>query len=651
MCIAEAQNVDSLKNELATVQSDTAKSRACIRLGEIKTISGQERLKYLGLGLNLALKSGSKELESLSRYHLTHLLMVSGQLDSAYYHAKKANELFVELNNSRYVALNLLELGANKTMGGDLDSAIIYQENSISIFHKLKDTLGLASAYSMLTGSFGRKGDNEIAIENALKGLKYAEYAKDNKLIGSAYTNLTAITMTQEKFDEALPYALTGLSYWNKTSETGGIARNLENIGTIYTDLGQVDSGLFYHLKAYKMIKGANLPFDMIYLSSHIGQDYQELNQLDSALFYLQQGERISREVDFVEPLANLNASIGHIYNLRKQYKKAIPYLEKAEKYALQSGSIFNQKLAYDELSYSYENLNDYKTAHFYNEKFLVTKDSLFKIESETAMAEMKTKYETDKKDLEIDVLQKQAELDKRKSARQRMLIFGSLLLAMLAGTVGYLKIRQNKLNQRLKMERFRNKVAADLHDDVGSTLSSISMYSEVIKQKAKDKLPEALPMLENMSTSSKELMDAMSDIVWTINPKNNSLNSLLVRIKLFSTELCEAKGVIFDYNQYGEIESLDLEMETAQNIYLVLKEGVNNALKYSDCKNLNLKVAVSNKEFSFKLVDDGKGFEISSSTQGNGMRTMRSRMQEVGGEFEISSNKDGTELSGNVSI
>ena len=650
VCSTKAQNVDSIKNLLATAQTDTAKSRACIHLGETKAISDKERLEYLGLGLSYALKSESKELESLCRYHLTHLLMVSGQLDSAYFHAKKADELFVELDNPRYIGLNLLEIGANKTMGGDLDSAIVYQKDAISILHEIEDTLGLARAYTLLAGSYGRKGDNEEAFENALKGLKYSEYTNDNKLIGGAYTNLTAITMIQEKLKEALPYALTGFSYWTKTDEIGGIARNLENIGTIYHDLGQVDSGLYYHLKAYNLIKNASLPFDMIYLSSHIGQDYQELNKLDSALFYLQQGEKISREVDFKEPLANLNASIGHIYNQQKQYKVSIPYLLKAEKYALNSGSLFNQKLVYDELSYAYENLNDYKTAHFYNEKFLVIKDSLFNIESEAAMAEMKTKYDTEKKDLQIDVLQKQAEIDRRKSARQRMLIFGSLLLALLAGTVGYLRIRQNKLNQRLKMERFRNKVAADLHDDVGSTLSSISMYSEVIKQKAKDKLPETLPMLENMSTSSKELMDAMSDIVWTINPKNNSIASLLSRIKVNTAELCEAKEIQFEYKG-NNFENIKVEMDVAQNVYLVMKEAINNALKYAECSTLILSTQVTNSNLEFSVKDNGKGFDEQLISQGNGMRTMKERMHEIGGTYEVKSSESGTEIKGVVSI
>ena len=175
-------------------------------------------------------------------------------------------------------------------------------------------------------------------------------------------------------------------------------------------------------------------------------------------------------------------------------------------------------------------------------------------------------------------------------------------------------------------------------------------MYSEVIKQRLGNEVPETEHMLDIVTQSSQELIESMNDIVWTINPKNNTIQSLLARIRELAAELCEAKNIKFTFK--GEsIENLTMDMESAQNVYLILKEGINNALKYSECNEIILAVNLNGKKFDFEINDDGKGFDKNAIKQGNGMRTMNQRMKDIGGDLEIESSDMGTTIKGSLAI
>src|SRR5690606_367537 len=121
-------------------------------------------------------------------------------------------------------------------------------------------------------------------------------------------------------------------------------------------------------------------------------------------------------------------------------------------------------------------------------------------------------------------------------------------------------------------------KIASDLHDDVGSTLSSISIFSQMVQQQSK----EVNPMLETIEESSRKMLDAMADIVWTINPENDQFEKIILRMRNFAYEVLGAKGIDFEFVADDEVEKLKLLMDVRKNLYLIFKEAVNNMIKYS---------------------------------------------------------------------
>jgi signal transduction histidine kinase/ligand-binding sensor domain-containing protein len=196
--------------------------------------------------------------------------------------------------------------------------------------------------------------------------------------------------------------------------------------------------------------------------------------------------------------------------------------------------------------------------------------------------------------------------------------------------------IYRYRLRQAIALEKMRTRIATDLHDDIGATLSSISFYSEAVKQKVKNKLPDAEPILEKMGETSRSMVGNMSDIVWAINPKNDAAGSLFKRMHDYASELCQLKNLALRFENEKSADKKSLDIETRKNIYLIFKEAVNNALKYSGCSELKIKIEPLQQRLRMSIADNGCGFDPGMDKDGNGLPNMKARAEELKGGLKI---------------
>jgi signal transduction histidine kinase/ligand-binding sensor domain-containing protein len=225
----------------------------------------------------------------------------------------------------------------------------------------------------------------------------------------------------------------------------------------------------------------------------------------------------------------------------------------------------------------------------------------------------------------------------------KRWWFFALAALMILAAIYGMYRYRINEL---VKRQSIRNKIAQDLHDNVGSTLSSISVYSQVAKIYHQQHRQEDLQQtLEKIGVTSSEMISEMNDIVWAINPRNDNMNVIIQRMESYARPLLQAKNIIFRFDYDPSLSHMHLPMEQRKNFYLIFKEAINNALKYSGCRNLYVSVSVNNSHVELKVQDDGKGFDITEmkalaakSLSGNGLLNMKRRAADMKGECTIAS-------------
>jgi len=217
--------------------------------------------------------------------------------------------------------------------------------------------------------------------------------------------------------------------------------------------------------------------------------------------------------------------------------------------------------------------------------------------------------------------------------------LFVVLVIGILVA--GFYFFHTYRLQQKLKLERLRSRISADLHDDIGSTLSSISIISEGALQE-KD-LPSAKLMMKEISDNTQLLMDKMDDIIWCVNPQNDSFQNLLLRIKKFSALLFEAKGIDYTISIDKSINDISLPMNLRQHLYLILKEAVNNLAKYSGATHATICINHEGGYLNMKIADNGKGFDTTRLQTGNGLRNMRRRAGMLQANLEIDSGTSGT--------
>ena len=192
------------------------------------------------------------------------------------------------------------------------------------------------------------------------------------------------------------------------------------------------------------------------------------------------------------------------------------------------------------------------------------------------------------------------------------------------------------RIRQLLQIEKLRNKISLDLHDDIGSTLSSISILSEIALHQKKDFKTDG--MLKEIKENSISMMERMDDIVWSINPKNDSLDNLFLRIKTFSAKLFEAKGINYKIDIDENVKHVHVLMEYRQHIYLIMKEAINNLVKYSECTETDIKVSFHSPLLTVTIKDNGKGYDPNQITYGNGLNNMKKRANEMDAKLDMQS-------------
>jgi ligand-binding sensor domain-containing protein/two-component sensor histidine kinase len=201
----------------------------------------------------------------------------------------------------------------------------------------------------------------------------------------------------------------------------------------------------------------------------------------------------------------------------------------------------------------------------------------------------------------------------------------------VLSGTVWFYNYRVNRL---LEIERLRVKIASDLHDDIGSSLTRISLQSELIQEGIEPQ--EMNKYLKNIASMSRELVTTMSDIVWSIDARNDTVENLLTKIRDFASNTFSAKQIEFTFAYSGMDMKKKLPVEKRENLYLVCKEAINNIAKHSGANNVKIVIRNDHDKLTVVIEDDGKGIGPAVKLNSHGLKNMRMRAQRLGGTMEI---------------
>jgi signal transduction histidine kinase len=214
-------------------------------------------------------------------------------------------------------------------------------------------------------------------------------------------------------------------------------------------------------------------------------------------------------------------------------------------------------------------------------------------------------------------------------------------------------KTQQNLIDELRKRQQLqfeystvREKISADLHDDLGSNLSSIGVFSYAARKKlAQNETQETDKLITQIEHRAHESLQSLSDLVWSVNPINDNNEKLIARIISFIQSITHARGIRFDTFVDPDFYKRPIDQLEKRNIQLLIKETINNIIKHAQAQTISLSIEKFNNTFCIKISDNGIGFNTSAPKEGNGLRGLKKRIEEIKGSFNISSQAGSTVL------
>lgn len=211
---------------------------------------------------------------------------------------------------------------------------------------------------------------------------------------------------------------------------------------------------------------------------------------------------------------------------------------------------------------------------------------------------------------------------------------FIALCILVLVGVL--YAIYRYRINELLHLQKVRNRIATDLHDDIGTTLTNISILSELSKKNLHKE--EAGTFLDRIAEEVHNSSQALDDIVWSINTKNDTLEQTVARMRRYAAEVFDAANITYTLQLDEQFEKYKLNMEQRRDCFLIFKETINNIYKHAHAKHVEIKVWIEKGHLHMIICDDGKGFDTTTSTHRNGIKNIHNRIEKWNGKIAVDS-------------
>lgn len=492
----------------------------------------------------------------------------------------------------------------------------------------------------------------EKAIELAFEVVEEAENQKNKRLLAKAYLRLGTIYCSIEKAD-------IGLKYYHRSLSCAVNAQDSLLIGNAYFGLAgghqyaeSYDSSLFFYGMAIPFIRRTSSDESVSYIHSNLGLLYSKIQNYDSANFYFGLAIDYQARVRDYYGLAASYLNLGLLEFESSNYKLALKYYKQSSQYYKKASDEKGFSEAQRWLALSFYNLDMMDSAGRYYFVYDSLGHNYFHKDYEDKILELETKYKT--AEIERDNALQRAQLEEKQN-QLAILIFAVLVLGLVSisgyyiinlrrrrtKTIADQKIQDLLQTQEVKtayallegQDQERKRIATELHDNLGSTLVTLNMFSDSLAAKIDD--PQTRELVEKIGNTTKHANETVRQI-------SHSLDSGLLRhfgLKAAITQLAEAvqSAKPIKVETLLEIED-SFDNEIGLEIYRMVQELFNNALKHSESTKIRLELNQIQNSINLIFEDNGKGFQEDEITRGMGLSNLEIRAEKLGGELKIDS-------------
>lgn len=569
----------------------------------------------------------------------------SENADSAILLAKQSVQLAKNYNNDSALAEGYHAIGWCYFRLGKKDSAEYYLKKTRLLFGKLKDANNEGISLVNLSTVYNEYHDYPKSLACLIAARPLLENVKNESMLAYVDRTVGVVYRQQGLYKQSAEYFRSAIATFKRLNEPEHLADTYTSYGSVFWYQNAYDSALYYYRNAYNIFKRKNkLTVQLAYAAENVGLACYEKAErkniapwIDSARHYYTIALNTFTKLRLQENIEYEHINLGDILCIMKQYHASEIFLLQAFHYF---DSTNNPNATYECLitvSKLYKETGDYKKAYEYTLLQQRYKDTVDKRNRTDSIAKMFAQYESEKKDRAIKLLNAQARLAQQKISEQRIIQIFSLVSVVLAIILFVVLINRSQIKQQLREVKVRNQLAGDLHDEVGSSLSSIWLLSKMAL-KNEEEAAENKSILEKISGNTKEVINKMSDIVWMMNPKYDEGENLREKLEQHIAGIKEIAPFKVNLDIAVGIDNIKFPMEIRKSIFLISKEAINNALKYSCATQLNINVSLVGNTLQMIIADNGKGFDEATIVKGNGLETMSLRAKNCKGKFELRS-------------
>lgn len=571
--------------------------------------------------------------------------------DSSLAYARQAISLINSFkDSSRLVKAEIYYCYYYYNMGNPDTALRIAQKNILWLQNKPALLSQLAMYYSFSGLCYMKLDKKKEALDRFYKALEYAEKSDDNLTRLKAYVNIGWVMMELNQFDQAIKNFKTALNFIEekKLPETyAGVTYS--NMASCFGSLNMVDS-------AYKF---SQLAVTKSHISGDITTEANSLfilgtaqikkGQLNEALNSYLKAQPLREKVGDPFFIVSDQAEISSLYAKLGRTEEGIATGEKALKMAEENKISAKLPMIYSALASNFESANDFEKATTYYKKINALKDSMYADASPQALAEMRTKYESEKQDRLIEQQQNRLKM-------QNYLLIGVAGLVFLSGLLLHSWYRRSKLRQEAVMktelmkqqemavkavleaeENERQRIAKDLHDGVGQMMSAAKMNLSAFESDIFFANEEQKKSFEKIISLVDESCKEVRTVSHIMMPNALLKNNLAAAISEFVDKLNNKHLKVHVYTE-GLDERLDSNVETV--LYRVIQECVNNTIKHAGASSLDISMIKDKDGISGTIEDNGKGFDCSDKTkfEGIGLKNIISRIEYLKGTVDFDS-------------
>ena len=552
---------------------------------------------------------------------------------------------------------------------GQSDSAKINYENALAISRNHSFDRITRMIINNLGMNQWNSGNFQVALEYFFQALEMAKKtAVDDKGFGVYYNNIGLIYQEMYQWDKAIEYHDKSLTIREKHQLLNEIPASQNNLAICYKELGLYEKAEELALESLANAKEAKTFQYEVSALSTLGNTYVLLKKYPEAIksHKLALERRASLGIDENDGLGSI-IGIIESYNRLGQPKLAKPYFERGQELILE----------YPELNYDgnfnmvaaemFFRLNQPNKGSYHISKSFAARDSLFSSENATALANLETKFKVAENERDLAKTRANLAETELKVKNRNNIITGSLGLAVILGLIGFLFYNQQKLrNQQLqkegelkaalarietqnKLQEQRLRISRDLHDNIGSQLTFVTSSVDNLKFGLKEADENVTSKLSKISEFTTQTIYELRDTIWAMNKTEITFEDLQTRIANFIDQAgAAAEGVDFNF-EVSKLVKADHIFSSVEgmNIYRIIQEAVNNALKYAKPSTILVGIMSSDEGYKVEIIDNGSGFDITTIEKGNGIHNMTKRAKDIGGSVSINSKPDvGTKIT-----